>query len=317
MSTNVPMSVFTARGGQAIDPKVVSSIRQASQSTGVDFAYLMAKASLESNFQSDVKASSSSATGLYQFIEQTWLSMVKDHGSKYGLDSFASQITRGSDGRLTVADPAMRRQILDLRKDPQISAQMGAEYAALNEGDLEGALGREANATDLYVAHFMGSGGAVKFLKALARSPDASAASLFPSAAGANRSVFYNSAGQPRSVSQLYEWFGNKIGAEMAKFGNGLQATFDSVANALPAGTSLVSGSGSAGGPTRTVFSTVGTALAAPVLAPMTVVALASLSIPEAAAPVAANTNAAPAESKSTVQAALQNRDRRALEGGK
>src|SRR5690242_786525 len=60
-------------GGQTIQPEVLASIQQASANTGMDFSYLMAQASRESSFDPTAKASTSSASGLYQFVEQTWL----------------------------------------------------------------------------------------------------------------------------------------------------------------------------------------------------------------------------------------------------
>ena len=51
--------------------KVASAIQNASNKTGVDFSYLMQQAQIESSFKTDVKACSSSATGLFQFIDST------------------------------------------------------------------------------------------------------------------------------------------------------------------------------------------------------------------------------------------------------
>src|SRR5579864_8285413 len=112
---------------------VVSSIRQAARATSVDFGLLMAQAQQESGFRPDAKASGSTATGLYQFIESTWLSMVQRFGGQYGVGDLASQISTNAAGRPTVADPAARQQILALRTDPHLSAALGAEYAKLNK----------------------------------------------------------------------------------------------------------------------------------------------------------------------------------------
>jgi len=58
--------------------EVIGAIKHASQKTGVDFDYLVNQARTESSFRPDVKASTSSATGLYQFLDQTWLGTVKN-----------------------------------------------------------------------------------------------------------------------------------------------------------------------------------------------------------------------------------------------
>jgi hypothetical protein len=193
-------------------PSVVGGIRQAARATAIDFGLLMAQAQQESGFQPDAKASGSSATGLFQFIDATWLGLVRQFGDKYGVGAQAQQIASDSTGRATVADPAARQRILDLRKDPQLSAALAAEYARLNKSQLEQALGRPAGNADLYLAHFLGAGGATTFLKAVASAGNTVAADLLPGAAAANRAVFYDErTGRPRSVAEIYQSFAGKI----------------------------------------------------------------------------------------------------------
>ncbi len=190
---------------------VATAIGQASRRTGVDFAYLLAQARQESSFQPAVKAATSSATGLYQFIDQTWLGTVKAHGDKHGLGPYADLIQTDARGRHSVADTADRQAILDMRKDPQIASLMAAEHARENGLALEAALGRPATATDLYMAHFLGVEGAKDFLSAREGNPGQSAADLMPRAALANRGVFYDAAGNPRSVGEVYDRFAAKF----------------------------------------------------------------------------------------------------------
>jgi hypothetical protein len=193
-------------------PKAIqAAVRQASDSTGVDFSYLMAKAAQESSFDPEAKAATSSATGLYQFTEGTWLNMVEQHGAKYGLNREASQIQRRSDGSLSVPDPQARRDILELRKDPKISSLMAAEFARDNQSQLEQTVGGEIGATELYMAHFLGAGGASKFLNGMRQNSDQSAASLLPEAAAANKNVFYDKSGKALSVGQIYNRFAAKF----------------------------------------------------------------------------------------------------------
>jgi hypothetical protein len=54
------------------------------------------------------------------------------------------------------------------------------------------------------MAHFMGVGGAARLINSAEDTPQASAARLFPNAAAANRSIFYDRSGQARSVSEVY-----------------------------------------------------------------------------------------------------------------
>lgn len=174
--------------------KIASAIQNASAKTGVDFSYLLQQAKIESSFKADAKASTSSATGLYQFLDKTWLSMVDKHGDKYGL----SDITN-------------KKQILDLRKNPEICSLMAAEFASDNKDYLEKCTGKSVGSTELYMAHFMGANGASKFLNAMDKNPNETGATLFPDAARANKNVFYDGAGKPRSLEQVYAFFDKKF----------------------------------------------------------------------------------------------------------
>lgn len=192
--------------------RVSNAIQLAAVRTGVDFGYLFNQAKVESSLNPNAKAKTSSATGLFQFIEQTWLATVKKHGESHGLGWAADSIRRGANGRYTVADPGLRRQILDLRRQPEAASAMAAEFAADNREYLEGRLGRRVEGVDLYLAHFLGPAGAARFLKAHDANPDASAAGMLPAAARANRWVFYGPGGAPRSFAQIRERFADKIG---------------------------------------------------------------------------------------------------------
>ncbi|GAA0676619.1 hypothetical protein FHT00_002614 [Sphingomonas insulae] len=193
--------------------RVQSAIALASSKTGVDFDYLLGQAKLESGLNTNARAGTSSASGLYQFVEQSWLAVVKKHGAEHGMAWAADSIGQSAGGRYTVGDSATRSAILNLRNDPTAASMMAAEHASDNKDVLEDALGRSTNGTDLYMAHFLGIGGAKKFLSAMQSNPGATAASLFPQAAGANRSIFYASNGQPRTLSAIYQRFADKLGA--------------------------------------------------------------------------------------------------------
>ena len=211
ISTNIRQGLAGAvQGG------IGAAIQQAALRTGVDFGYLLGQARIESGFNPDARAKTSSATGLFQFIEQTWLGTVQKHGDKHGLGWAADAIKRSPSGRYHVADPATRRAILDLRKDPESASSMAAEFAADNQAFLESRLGRPAGSVDLYLAHFLGPGGAAKFLSAHDANPDAPAAAILPAAARANRWVFYDRNGSPRSFAEIRERFAAKLGDDAA-----------------------------------------------------------------------------------------------------
>lgn len=190
---------------------IVSAIHHAAQVTGVDFDYLINQAAAESSLNPEAKAKTSSATGLYQFLDQTWLETVSKHGSEHGLSEEAKMIQQDFQGRYFVADDASRDAILTLRKDPKIAALMAAEFAADNAAILESRTGQAASATDLYFAHFLGAGGASKFLTARQNDPSQDAASLFPAAARSNKNIFYNSDGSMKSLEQVYNHFDAKF----------------------------------------------------------------------------------------------------------
>jgi transglycosylase-like protein with SLT domain len=202
-------------GGHALPPDVLQSIRSASTTTGVDFKFLVAQASLESGFQADVKSKRSSAAGLFQFTSQTWLEMIRDHGAKYGQTDLASEIKAHANGRLVVANKAAERQILDLRRNVSLSAQMAAELTKSNAAHLEKALGRRPGAADLHLAMLLGATGAVRFLKAHQVDRTASAAALVPAAARQNPTIFYGSGHTPKTVAAVYQRIEQSIAAPM------------------------------------------------------------------------------------------------------
>jgi hypothetical protein len=181
---------------------VEAAIRRASNATGVDADFLVRTARRESAMNPAARARTSSAAGLFQFIEQTWLGTVKAHGAKHGYGQYADLIYRGGDGRWKVEGSA-RNVVLDLRFDPQAASTMAAELTASNAAYLRGRSGREPGAGDLYAAHFLGPAGAAQLMDAMERRPSASAVSLFPQAAAANRSIFYRD-GRPATVAEVH-----------------------------------------------------------------------------------------------------------------
>jgi len=194
------------------------AIALASRRTGVDFGYLLGQAQIESSMDPNARARTSSATGLYQFLDQSWLAVVNDHGAKYGMGWAADAIQRNGAGRYQVADPQLRQQILQLRNHPETASVMAAELASDNRDYLEQRIGRPAESVDLYLAHFLGAAGAAKFLTTLNSAPGASGAALFPAAARANAGIFYDRQGGARSLAEIRTLFANKLsdGAQLA-----------------------------------------------------------------------------------------------------
>ncbi len=222
-------------GPYRVPDPVLGAVQEASRRTGIDFAYLMAKAATESAFRPDARAATSNATGLFQFINSTWLAMVRNHGHEYGLGRYADRIVERPDGSLTVPDPALRREILDLRNDPRLSAVMAAEYAGENRAHLERTFGGPVGPTELYLGHFLGAGGASRFLNALRRDPQQLGANLFPAAAAANGPAFYDMAsGRALTLNEIYGLFDRRIRRDMAMV-SGVPAAPSAVAGAIAA----------------------------------------------------------------------------------
>ena len=204
--------------GYQVANRVVSHIQKASQYTGVSFSYLMAQAGKESAFENESKSHTSSAAGLFQFTKGTWLELVKTHGADHGLGDLADSIHRTAKGDYAVTDATTRQQILDLRRDPRVASLMAGEYAKDNKTYLEHNLGRTVDSTDLYMAHFLGPGGASKILKARAQDPSQSAAALVPQAAHKNPSVFYDGQHTARSVASVYDKVHHSIEKPMRQY---------------------------------------------------------------------------------------------------
>src|SRR6266702_1586472 len=185
-ASELPAPFNAARGGHSImsvdnssatqtaatdgSKRVAGAIKQASSQTGVSFEYMLTTAKMESDFDPTAGATTSSAHGLYQFIDQTWLGTVKEAGTQLGYGSYSDAISKTSSGTYTVDDPMMKQS---------------------NSFKLTGLLGRRPSDSELYMAHFMGVGGAAKLIANAEDNPQAVGARLFPNAAAANRSIFY------------------------------------------------------------------------------------------------------------------------------
>lgn len=223
MSQTTPINVTAA----SVRPDVQAAIARAAQATGVDFSYLLAQARIESSLNPSARAGTSSAAGLYQFTQGTWLSTLDRHGARHGLGWADAAIDGGR-----VSDPALRSEVMALRFDPDASALMAAELANDNRASLTATLGREPDAAELYTAHFLGAEGAGRFLTALAADPGQSAAALLPAAAAANRGIFFAD-GAPRSVGQVMDLLRGKVSAAMD--GTAMPVAAPAIAAAGPA----------------------------------------------------------------------------------
>lgn len=199
-----------------------AAIAHAAGASGVDFTYLLAQARLESGLDPKAQASTSSARGLYQFTNATWAQTLQKHGNMLGLSGAA------------LADPSARAQLMALRDDPHASAMMAAGLAGDNMQALTNVLGRQPDASELYLAHFLGADGAGRFLTAMAADPTQSAAAILPRAAASNQSIFYDASGQSRSLQQVMDLLRGRMASAMRDEGGIDPSSYISTANYAP-----------------------------------------------------------------------------------
>ena len=195
-----------AEATNAVRSDVLAALKQASAATGSDFGYLLSTAMRESNLHPQARSGTSSASGLFQFVEQTWFSLVKQYGARHGLGSFANAIVQSGDGHYEADNSSDRHAILALRNDPRVAALMAGEYANATRSSLESELGRNVSNGELYAAHFLGPEAACKLIRMNSAQPQSCAATAFPQAASANHSVFYHPDGTAKSVQEVYAW---------------------------------------------------------------------------------------------------------------
>lgn len=184
--------------------QIALALSLASHATGTEFDYLLKTAARESNFHISAKAKGSSAAGLFQFVEGTWLRTVKEEGEKFGLGAYAKRIFRSRSGRYYVPDADDRRRILALRNDPKVAAMMAGVFARRNSDFMAVRIGRKPSSGELYIAHFLGPSDAVRLVKLRRTKPYLNAAAQFPVAASYNSRLFYRS-GRALSVEELYQ----------------------------------------------------------------------------------------------------------------
>ncbi|MEM1380791.1 MAG: transglycosylase SLT domain-containing protein [Pseudomonadota bacterium] len=199
------------KSGVESKQSITTSIRQAAKSAGIDFGLMLGVAQRESSLDASAKAKTSSASGLFQFIDQTWLGAVKQYGAELGLGAYADDIQRGERG-YEVADKARRDEILNLRFNPQVAAKVAGKTLAAAKDRLTHALGREATSSEVYMAHFLGERGAIRMLQS---GDQAIASDINPRAASANQTLFFQN-GRALSVGEFKDKLSLKLGTEPA-----------------------------------------------------------------------------------------------------
>lgn len=207
-------------GKMRIPRRLVETILRAAETTEVDPVYMMALADKESSFSPQVKARTSSAEGLFQFLANTWLEVVRDYGPKRGLAAEAAAI-KSAGGRLSVPDDAARARILGLRRDPYLSALMAAEMLKRDRARIERRLSRALTRSEAYIIHFLGAGSAGRLMELMSEKPEHSAPRAFPKAAKANRTIFFARDGRKTrhlTVAEVYGRIDRMIDARIDRY---------------------------------------------------------------------------------------------------
>lgn len=203
-----------------VPPQLALVLNRAGDKSGVDFEYLLQTAVRESSLDPTAKASTSSAVGLFQFLKDTWLDVMQTDGARLGYQRYANAITQDAKGNLTIPNKALEREVLKLREDPEVAADMAAAFTRSNGAYLKERFGRTPSPGELYIAHFLGAKGASRLFEAGLENPNQLAADLFPRQAAANKAIFY-SGSRARTIKQVYQ-------ALVAKHGPSQQASHDS-----------------------------------------------------------------------------------------
>lgn len=176
---------------------IATLVGRVAKAQGVDPNLLITTALVESSLNPSAKAKTSSASGLFQFINKTWDEVMRKHANRLGI-------------------PAGTRPT-----DPVAATLLASEYFRENGKIIGSKVNRELTPADYYMGHFLGAGGASTFFREMQRNPNAIAADALPKAAKANPNIFYDSStGRRRSLGEVYELFTNKFIARGSQIGS-------------------------------------------------------------------------------------------------
>lgn len=174
---------------------IKSDIAKYAKEAGLDPNKMMMMAAMESSMNPNAKAKKGTASGLMQFLNETWDEQMGKHGGRYGLNN-----DRGD----------VRSQVI-----------LGGEYMKSKANSLRKAAGRDLEFVDEYMGHFFGQGGASRMLRA---NPNASAASILPKSVANNREIFYDGT-RPRTVSEVRDLLNQRIQTKAKAFGINMGGT--------------------------------------------------------------------------------------------
>jgi hypothetical protein len=205
--------------GVSIPDQFAAVARTPGATGGHDFAALLAQVAGESAFKTTAVNSKTGAAGPFQFVKNTWLSLLRDHGQAMGVKpALLAQIKPDAHGRMTVADPHSLREMLDLRHDLSLSAKMAAKYLDDNKAHLGHILHREATEAEVQISFLLGASGAAHLINAAKTGPDTPVDQVLPKAVAANRTLFHDHQGKPLTAGEAVAHLAARYRADKAKF---------------------------------------------------------------------------------------------------
>jgi len=223
-------------GTQKVQRSIVERVVKAAAVTGSDPALLLSIADKESSFILKAKASTSSASGLFQFIDSTWMTAMKSFGWRHLQQEAQASPAEGAPKPVASTS---RSEILKLRNDPYLSAVLAAEILKTEGAKISEEIGRGLTAGETYLIHFLGPDDARRFIAKMDQDPQTSAAKLLPRPARANRSIFFASLNgrlKPKSLREVHDAFEAMMMARVDRFRDAEARVPDAVAAANAAG---------------------------------------------------------------------------------
>jgi len=205
--------------GVSIPDQFAAVARTPGATDGHDFAALLAQVAGESAFKPHAVNKQTGAAGPFQFVKNTWLSLIRDHGAALGVKpELLKQIKGDGHGRLTIADPTALKEVLDLRHDIGLSAKMAAKYLDDNKAHLGHMLHREPTEAEVQISFILGATGAARLIEAAKNSPATPVEDVVPKAVAANRTLFHDRQGKTLTAGEAVAHLAARYRADKAKF---------------------------------------------------------------------------------------------------
>ena len=218
--TNSPEQATASKPMPKSKEETKQQIATYAKETRTPAPVLQTFAAIESSMNPDPKKTgTSSAAGAFQFLKATWQEVLRKYGAKYGLGPGASP------------------------KDLRAATLMASEYIEQNKRAIS-SVKPSPNTADLYMAHFLGAGGARTFFKA---KPEENASRVMPRAARSNPGIFKDK-GRDLTIGQVYQNIVKKVTTRAREYGIALTENMGSLGGSSASSVPSSSSTGTGGG---------------------------------------------------------------------